>query len=58
MDTPRGIDPVFAARLPRKVPLSVPRTTINDQHSDKTVTPMAVATGPEPVLASTVGGTT
>jgi hypothetical protein len=22
LDTPRGIDPVFAARLPRKVPLS------------------------------------
>jgi hypothetical protein len=36
----------------------VSRTTTNDQHSDKPVTPMAVATRREPFLASTVGGTT
>ncbi|HZM67512.1 MAG TPA: hypothetical protein VFC16_14565 [Nakamurella sp.] len=36
----------------------VSRTTTNDQHSDKPVTPMAVAAGREPVLAFTVGGTT
>ena len=30
MGTPRGIDPVFAARLPRKVPLSWSRAGCRD----------------------------